>query len=362
MTTLSVVLPTFNEKVNLPILIDRLEKCLTNIPFEIVVVDDNSPDGTWQVAEDLAATRPFLHVIRRLHDHGLSSAVMAGFAASRGKYLVVMDADLQHDENALPAFVEAFEAGADMVVGSRKVAGGKVEDWSVIRKFVSFCAGTLAKLVLTKAVTDPMSGYFALRKDVYEDLGREINPRGFKILLEFLARAKGKKITEVGYTFRGRVHGESKLSTNVMLDYLSALYDLSFGRYISRLFMKYAIVGLTGVVVNQGMVWVSLNILGLDESDALITGIETSILTNFFLNNYWTFRKVKLKGAKQLIRGIVSFNAICLGGAIINYATAVFAVDHLGQNIYVGNFLGIVMATLWNYLVNSSVTWTGGRN
>lgn len=360
MIILSVILPTYNEHLNIEPLIEKLENVLKNTPSEIIIVDDNSPDLTWQLAQELAATRPYLRVIRRLHDHGLSPAVMDGFAASRGKYLAVMDADMQHDETVLPQFIEAFEKGADLVVGSRKVAGGKVEDWSVIRKFISFSAGTMAKTILTKSVTDPMSGYFALRREVYDDLGQIINPRGFKILLEFLARSKDKKIVEVGYTFRGRQHGESKLSTNVMFEYLSALYDLSFAKYISRRFMKYALVGLSGVAVNQFFVWSAKYFLNFENKYALVVGIEASIVSNFFLNNFWTFRKATLKGMWPLTRGLLSFNSICLGGAVINFAIALFVYD-FWQNIYLTNLFGIVMATVWNYVVNSTFTWTTNR-
>lgn len=362
MITLSVILPTYNERLNLEPMIAKLEKALVGISYEVIIVDDNSPDLTWQLGLELAETRPHLRVIRRLHDHGLSPAVMDGYAASLGKYLAVMDADMQHDETALPLFIKAFDEGADLVVGSRKVAGGKVEDWSIIRKFVSFCAGAMAKAVLRNSVSDPMSGFFAIRRRVYDNLANDINPRGFKILLEFVARSKGLKISEVGYTFRGRQHGESKLSTNVMLDYLSALYDLSFGKYISRRFMKYALVGLSGVAVNQSLVWISKNILDLDNQRALIVGIEVSIISNFFLNNFWTFRRDKLRGFKAVAKGLLTFNAICLGGAIINYAIALFIADYFQRSIYFSNLLGIAMATTWNYFVNSSITWTSRKS
>lgn len=344
--------------MNVPLMVEKLEQALIGTSFEILVVDDDSPDRTWEIAEKLAESRPHLRVIRRLHNHGLSPAVMDGFAASRGKYMVVMDADMQHDESVLPLFVSAFENGADIVVGSRKVSGGKVEDWSPLRKFISFGAGTLAKLMLPNMMSDPMSGYFAIRKNLYEELGPGIDPKGFKILLEFLVRAQGKKLVEVGYTFRGRQFGESKLSTNVMLDYLSALYDLRFGKVISRRFMKYLVVGISGIVVNQFFVWVGKGPLRLTDSYALALGIETSIVSNFFLNNYWTFRRNKLRGFKKTIRGLATFNMICLGGAAINYAIAMFVTEHFSLNLYTGNMLGIVMATAWNYLVNSSITWT----
>ena len=260
-----------------------------------------------------------------------------------------------------PAFIEALEKGADIIVGSRVVTGGGIEDWSIIRRFMSFVAAILAKIVLPQAISDPMSGFFALRRQVYEELARDIDPRGFKILLEFVARAKHLRIIEVGYVFKGRIHGESKLSTNVALDYLEALYDLSLGKWMPRRFLKYAVVGLSGILTNQCSVWVAINVLNLTKNHALVWGIETSILSNFVLNNYWTFRDIRLRRPIKVLRGLISFNTICLGGAFINYAMALFFLEKFDCTIYLANLLGIFFGTIWNYIVNSHMTWTSTR-
>lgn len=234
LSKLSLIIPTYNESKNIPILLARIEQCLAQIDKEVIVVDDNSPDKTWEVAHSLKETYPWLRLIRRMHDRGLSSAVLAGFAIAEGDYLAVIDADLQHDEQVLPKMFQALENGAEIVIASRKVEGGGTQNWNVIRKMISWIATLMAKIVLRRDVTDPMSGFFALKREIYENHRDEINPRGFKILLEFLAKSKESPIQEIGYTFRGRLHGESKLSSAVIFDYIRALYDLGLDNLKKR--------------------------------------------------------------------------------------------------------------------------------
>ena len=358
---LSVVLPTYNEKENIPIICERLQKALKNIEYEIIIVDDNSPDGTYQAALELSESQPHILPIKRVHEKGLSSAVVRGFSVARGKYLAVMDADLQHDETILPTMLAEFEKGSDLVIGSRKVEGGGIENWSAIRKFISWGATLLAKIMLPYKLSDPMSGFFAIRKSTYEQVADKVNPRGFKILLELVNRARDARISEVGFVFKPRVHGESKLSGKVMIQYLVALYDLRFGRILPIRFIKFGMVGSTGVLVNEGGLWFGLNVLGWQESYALALGIEISIITNFLLNNFYTFRDVKLTGFLPFIRGLITFNLICSAGAVVNYAVALFTKEKLGITIYAGNLLGILAATAWNYLINFQITWKGAK-
>lgn len=226
----SIVIPTYNERKNIPILLKKLDNCLNHIDKEVIVVDDDSPDKTWEVASELSSQYPWLKVFRRTQDKGLSAAVLAGFFLAEGDYLAVMDADLQHDEQCLPKLLQALDSGADIAIGSRKADGGGIENWSLIRKFISWVATLMARIVLQHPVTDPMSGFFAIKRHVYLETKNEINPKGFKILLEFLARSKKPKIQEVGYTFRGRIHGESKLSGQVVFDYLAALCRLGLAK------------------------------------------------------------------------------------------------------------------------------------
>ena len=353
----SIILPTYNERENIPILIDRLEQALKDTPFEVLVMDDNSPDETWAVAKSLAETRPWLRVIRRMSHRGLGPAVVDGFTAATGDFLIVMDADLQHDESVLSKFISAFDAGAELVVGSRKIDGGGIEDWSRARRFVSWTATQMARLVLPSTMTDPMSGFFGVRRELFAELKSEINPRGFKILLEIASKCKRRQIAEVGYVFRGRIHGESKLSAKVMSQYLLALYELSLGHYIPLRFVRYGMVGLSGVLVNLSGLWFGKNILEFDARTATAMGIEISIFTNFLLNNFWTFSDARIAGAKKLFLGIARFHIVCATGALINFAIAQY-LNSAGQaNHYFADLFGIAVATAWNYFINTRITW-----
>jgi len=354
---LSLIIPTYNESQNIPILLARLNTSLCDIDKEVIVVDDNSPDKTWEIARSLTTQYPWLRVIRRVHEKGLSSAVLMGFSISEGDVLAVIDADLQHDEKILPQFVQAFLNGADIVIGSRKAQGGHIENWNPMRRLMSWIATQMAKLVLQQPVTDPMSGFFAIRKEIYQTYKDKINPRGFKILLEFLARAKNAHTQEIGYTFQGRIHGESKLSNRVIYDYLHALYTLSVGQYVSLNFLKYVAVGLSGLVVSYLVLLLGLNVFSLSKNVAVNLSIEVSIVTNFVLNNLWTFRENKLSNFFPFLRGMFTFHAICLSGAVINHMIALKAQEYLGHNLYFSNGIGYVIAAFWNYAINVKVTW-----
>lgn len=225
--TISIIVPTFNEAENIGILLDRLGTVLADQRYEVIVVDDNSPDETWRVAEQLAEHNHRISVIRRLSERGLSSAVLAGMAAARGAVLVTMDADLQHDESRILELVDAIiSGGADVCLGSREVDGGGYGVFRKRRRVASWAGATLARLVLQVPVSDPMSGFFAIARERYELIEDQVNPRGFKILLEFLARGPKPTVAEVGYVFGERVNGSTKLNGAVVLQYLRALLSL----------------------------------------------------------------------------------------------------------------------------------------
>ena len=268
-----------------------------------------------------------------------------------------MDSDMQHDETILPQMIQSLEQNFDIVVGSRKIEGGGIAHWSFTRKCISWAASSLAKIVLHSDVQDPMSGYFGLKRNIFEKLTPMINPRGFKILMEFLARSHGLRIKEIGYIFRDRQFGKSKLSTGIIVSYLISIYELTIGKVISIQFLKYSFVGLFGIAVNQAGLWCSIQYLRLPSEHSLIVGIQLSIITNFFLNNYWTFSNKSLLGFLPLLRGLIKFNTICLMGAIINYSVALFLETRFAISIYWGNLVGIMMSTIWNYIVNIELTW-----
>ncbi|MGB5757439.1 MAG: polyprenol monophosphomannose synthase, partial [Acidimicrobiales bacterium] len=232
---LSVIIPTYNEAGNIVLMLDRLRTALAGQAYEIVVVDDDSIDETWRIAQLHGRSDQRIRVIRRVGERGLSSAVMAGMAQAGGRALVVMDADLQHDETKILHLVRAVvDEGMDLCVGSRHVAGGGYGTFGRRRRAASWAGGALARTLLGVAVSDPMSGFFAVSRRRFELVGDQVNPRGFKILLEFLARGPEPSVSEIGYQFGERVHGTTKLNGSVVLDYLRALLVLTAGRWRRR--------------------------------------------------------------------------------------------------------------------------------
>ncbi|MBE7440495.1 MAG: glycosyltransferase family 2 protein [Spirochaetales bacterium] len=372
---ISVIIPTYNESGNIALLLEKIQQVLSAHSYEIIVVDDNSPDRTWEVAQSWASSRPAVSVIRRMHDRGLSSAVITGMEIARGRSLAVMDADLQHDESILPIMAASVLAGeCDVAIGSRGAAGGSYGEWSRRRRFISFVAATMARIVLPVQVTDPMSGFFVISRKVYQDTIATINPRGFKILLEFIGRSRSITIKEFGYTFRNRVHGETKLSGLVIKNYLVALYDLRFGKYVSPTFMLYAFVGLTGVFINMSgfalgefldFPHVASGITAIDPLFLSVPfGIQLSIISNYVLNNYLTFFEKRYRGTGNLT-GFLLFQLISMLGLFVQ-----FSVFQLLQGAelflwledsrkFLNNGIGIIIATITNYYLNLNVTWKG---
>lgn len=227
---ISVVVPTYNEAATVPQLAARLAAALRGRQWELVVVDDGSPDGTADIAERLAPRLP-LRVVRRPGKLGLASAVVDGFRAARGDLLVVMDADLSHPPEVVPALVDAVVAGADLAVGSRYVAGGGTVDWPLRRRVVSRVACLIGNALVP--VRDATSGFFALRRDVIE--GVRLDPIGFKIGFEVIARGKYRRVVEVPYTFRDREHGRSKFGTREIGNYLLQLLQVARDRLLRRI-------------------------------------------------------------------------------------------------------------------------------
>ncbi|MBK8398043.1 MAG: glycosyltransferase [Leptospiraceae bacterium] len=383
MIDFSLVIPTFNEEENICILIPRVISLLTKakINFEIIVVDDDSKDLTWKVVQEKFVEDPRVRVLRRVNKKGLSSAVLDGMALGKGKYMGVMDADLQHDENIIPKMISELE-NHDIVVGSRVVGDGGYGEWGIIRKTMSKGATLLAKFMLPIPIGDPMSGFFVLRRELYEELVPVINPRGFKILLEFLARKKGIRAKEVGFVFKTRIYGETKMTGSVIQNYLIALYDIRYGNIISITFLKYGITGLTGVFVNLFGQFMAINFLHLGDSQlyyenftkpflAVAIGFELSVLSNYVLNNVWTFSNTKISGLKGNIKGFIKFNLISIIGFIIQISVWRFSYQFIQDTFpqllfpnltYICNFTGIVLATAGNYFLNKNFTWKENNN
>ncbi len=355
--TVSVILPTFNEAQNIPILVTRLQDLLAEVDYEIIIVDDDSPDHTWEIAAELS--RQFARVlsVRRVDERGLSSAVLTGMHLARGHALVVMDADLQHDESATLDLIAPILAGeADVVVGSREADGGSYGDWNRWRRTVSWGGKQLAQQLLGTQVSDPMSGFFAVSQTRFQAVEPLVNPRGFKILLEFLARGDRPRVDEVGYEFRDRLHGATKMSGSVAGSYLLALLDLVLGRMVSATFTAYALVGLIGAIVRLTGLYV-LTETGV--ASAGLIAFEISVLTNYWLNNRFTFAPRARRGGRFLT-GLVPFHLVALHGLMVQVGIAATLGDGnsgILENAWWIQLLGIGVATTGNFLGNQRVTW-----
>lgn len=366
---LSVIVPTFNESKNIADLVVELSEALSAShargTFEIIVVDDDSPDRTWEVALGLTAQYPWLRVVRREQERGLSTAVIRGWQVARGEVLAVIDGDLQHPPDVIPRLFEKLRGGADLAVGSRNTVGGGVSDWSMWRRMLSRGAQLLGLLILPGVlgrVSDPMSGCFAIKRRVIE--GVTLNPLGYKILLEVIARGNVGKVSEVGYVFRERTVGASKVTARIYVEYIGHLIRLRLATLPIARFVRFCVVGLTGVAVDMGLLYLlsdpSQLGLGLTRSKAIAA--EVAIINNFLWNDLWTFRKVaRVQGAGvQRFRRFLSFNAICGVGLVLNLIILNTLFNGFGMNRYVANGIAIGAVTLWNFWLNSRISWNLG--
>ena len=294
---LSIVLPTYNESKNVLEMVARLTSLLEKTygrQYEIIIVDDDSPDRTWELAQNLTSEYPRLKVMRRQGERGLSTAVIRGWQAARGQFLGVIDADLQHPPEVLTGLTQAMAKGADIAVASRHIEGGGVSDWSLMRRVVSRTAQLIGLVILpgvVSKVSDPMSGCFLIRRAAIE--GVELSPVGYKILIEVLGRGRCRWIDEVPYVFRERVEGESKATRAVYIEYVQHLLRLRLSTLPINRFVRFAAVGLSGVVVDMGVLYLlsDPSTLGWGLTRSKIIAAELAIINNFIWNDAWTFRR-----------------------------------------------------------------------
>ena len=315
---LSVIVPTFNERDNVTTLFRRLEAALAGESWEVIFVDDNSPDGTWDVVRGLARQDSRVRCIRRIGRRGLSGACIEGILASSAPYAAVIDADLQHDETQLSKMLALLQAGeADLVVGSRYVAGGSAESFDKQRAGISAVATEVAKRVLRVKIADPMSGFFMIRRDRFEQLAPQLSTQGFKILLDIVATARGSlRVKEIPYSFGARLHGESKLDSMVALDFLGLVLAKLTHDVVSLRFLLFAMVGSTGLFVHLAALFVALEVFGLPFPEAQACGALVAMTSNFILNNFLTYRDQRLKGL-AILRGLLLFYLVCSVGLFV---------------------------------------------
>jgi dolichol-phosphate mannosyltransferase len=354
---LSVIVPTFNERDNVGELIRRLDIALTGIVWEVIFVDDNSPDDTWALVREYAQADHRIRCIRRIGRRGLSGACVEGILASSAPYACVIDADLQHDETQLPKMLALLQSGqADLVVGSRYVSGGSSDSFSSRRQSISNTATLLARRLLKIEITDPMSGFFMIRSDSFEDLSPALSTQGFKILLDVVATAKGKlRIAEIPYTFGARLHGESKLDSLVVLDFIGLLLAKLSNDAISLRFVMFGSVGAFGLFVHLFALAIALHGFGMIFAAAQAVAAFVAMTSNFLLNNLLTYRDQRLHGT-DLIRGLLKFYLVSSVGLIANVGVA-FVVYDREPIWWLAGAAGSLMAVIWNYSMSSLLVW-----
>ena len=355
---LSIVVPTFNESKNIRELIARLERALPDIRWELVFVDDNSADGTHRLVREIARRDPRVRCLQRIGRRGLSSACIEGIFATAAPTIAVMDADLQHDEGILPSLYEEIQKnGADVAIGTRYADGGSTGQWDKRRVSFSRLATRASNVVLKQKVSDPMSGFFMLRREVVENCVTKLSAVGFKILLDILASTKTPlKIAEVPYTFRDRFAGESKLDEMVVWEYAMLLADKTIGRFVPVRFVMFSFIGGLGVFVHLAILTVLLNVLSLGFTLGQSIATCAAMVFNFAINNVLTYRDRRLRGASWF-KGLLTFMAACSIGALANVGIATYLFVNKTQWVLAA-LAGVMVGAVWNYAVTQLYTWS----
>lgn len=357
---LTVIVPTYNERENVERVILALEKVLAGLRWEVLFVDDDSPDGTADRVRELSLSDTRIRCLQRLGRRGLSSACIEGVMASSSPYVAIMDSDLQHDEALLPKMLELLKPGqADLVNGSRYMAGGdSSQGLNRLRSLYSRFATVLAGSILKVKVTDPMSGFFMFRRESLAPVIRRASGKGFKILLDLLSSAKdsGLRVQELPYEMRSRAVGESKLDSQVLWEYVVLLADKLIGRYIPVRFILFAGVGLTGVLVHLAVLGLIHRVMGEGFLMAQIAATMIAMTSNFILNNIFTYHDMRLTG-RGFVLGLLSFYLACSLGAAINFLVS----NNLFESGFVwwlAGITGAVVGAVWNYSMTSIFTWS----
>jgi len=358
---LTVVVPTLNERDNIVPLVELLDTALAGIAWEVIFVDDDSRDDTAAAVRAMARRDGRVRCLQRIGRRGLSTACIEGALASAAPYCAVIDADLQHDETVLPRMLEALRTGSyDLAIGSRYSAGGDLGELSGRRVGISKLATRVSRVICKADIADPMSGFFMVRREAFEAAMRRLSGQGFKILLDLLASSpRPLRVVELGYRFRQRRHGESKLDTLVAWEFGMLLADKLVGHAIPVRFVLFATIGAIGLVVHLVVLRLALTLLALDFTPAQTSAALVAMTSNFFLNNLFTYRDQRLMGWR-LLRGLASFYLICGLGLIANVGVAAYTfAQH--ERWWIAGVAGVVVGSVWNYAISSVFTWKPPR-
>jgi dolichol-phosphate mannosyltransferase len=354
---LSIIVPTFNERDNVTYLIAAVSEALPGISWEIIFVDDSSPDGTASFVREIARSDPRVRCLHRFGRRGLSSACVEGIMSTSSPVVAVMDGDGQHDERTLRLMFQLLASSdADLVVGSRYVEGGGVSNWDRSRVAMSRFATRIANWITGTTLSDPMSGFFMIRREAFLAALPKLSSMGFKILLDIAASSDlALKIVDVPYQFRPRQHGDSKLDSMVLWEFFLLLLDKSIGRYIPVRFISFALIGGGGVLVHLSVLTLLFKFFNTGFVAAQVAATFAAITSNFLLNNALTYRDQRLKGLRLLL-GWINFNLVCTIGAVANIGIAnwMFASNSMW---FVAGLAGIGVGVVWNYAMSSIFTW-----
>jgi dolichol-phosphate mannosyltransferase len=355
---LTVVVPCFNERANVAPLVDKLDAALRGVAWEVLFVDDDSPDGTTAEARRIAQLDPRVRCIRRIGRRGLSSAVIEGALASSAQLLAVMDGDLQHDETRLPEMLARLRAGGcDLVVASRYLNGG--DDAGLGPRWRHTLTGSgikLARRVLRVPLSDPMSGFFMIPRPLFEEIAPRLTAKGFKILLDLLLSVPAPlRVAEIPAEFRVRAAGESKLDVLVLAQFAGVLFEKLIGGVVPLRFVAFAGVGALGVLVHLAVLTLAGDLGGVRFAMAQTLATLVAMVFNFQLNNQITYRDQRLQGA-ALWRGLVLFMMVCGLGAVANIGIArVLYASDSGWTL--AGATGAVIGVVWNYAVSATLVW-----
>lgn len=355
---LAVVVPTFNEAGNVAPLLEAVFSALEGRSFEIIYVDDDSPDGTAEKVREFARKDLRVRCLHRYGRRGLSSACVEGAFATSAPYVAVIDGDMQHDEKLLPQMLDTLKQGdLDLVVGSRYVGEGSFGEWTQGRIRASQFATYLAKKLTRVTLTDPMSGFFMIRTDLFRDLTPRLSAVGFKILLDLFASSRTPlRFAELPFVFRTRAVGESKMDMKVLLEFFELLLDKTVGHLVPAKFLMFALVGSVGVGVHFAVLSLLFGLGMVSFQTGQIVATLVAMTSNFAMNNVFTHYDRRLTGWGW-VRGWFSFSVASSVGAVANVGVATYLFEQQGAVWYLSALAGIVMAVVWNYVVTSFYTW-----
>jgi dolichol-phosphate mannosyltransferase len=355
---LTVVIPTLNEAGNVQPLLEKLGVALAGIEWEAIFVDDGSTDGTPDLLTSIAQNDRRVRMVRRIGRRGLSSAVVEGALASTTPIIAVIDADLQHDERILPDLYKAIaNDGNELAIGTRYAGNGSTGEWDDKRLRISRFATALASPIMKTRLSDPMSGFFAVRRDVLLEAAPGLSNVGYKILLDLVASSpRTLKLAEVGYTFGTRQSGESKLDEMVALEYIELLLDKTIGRFVPVKLVQFGAIGVLGVGVHLALLYLTLNVLGAAFAAAQATAVVGAMTFNFALNNRFTYRDQQLKGLAW-VGGLLSFYLVCSIGAIGNVGIGSLVYEQF-HGWWMAGIAGAIVGSVWNYVASGWLTWT----